>query len=190
MLAEYINAFEPVADPITLPPSADHSSTGLPNRAMMPQNDLGRAGDDPDAAALDGDAAATLRRVVYEEERVDTDLRPETLLEKAASLRPRLVETATAGETTGYRAATEDFTIVHGARVGTVLAALGHLEDAAGRPFLSAVVVETGAELPGEWYFEMLARADAFDERVPDDEGGRRAVWSTQILDVWQYPWE
>lgn len=160
----------------------------------MPQDDLGVTGDESDAEAvdtapLDADAAATLRRVVYEEERVATDLRPETLAEKVATLRPHLVETAAAGETTGYRAATDDFTVVHGARAGAVLATLGHLEDAAGRPFLPAVVVEADAELPGDWYFDMLARADSFDERVPDDEDGRRAVWSTQILDVWQHPW-
>lgn len=167
----------------------DPSSSGPSNGGVMPQDDLGVADVGPDAEALDADAAATLRRVVYEEERVTTDLRPETLAEKVATLRPRLVETATAGETMGYRAATDDFTVSHGARAGEVLAALGHIEDAANRPFLPAVVVEADTELPGDWYFEMLERTDSFDERVPDDEAGRRAVWSTQVLDVWHHPW-
>lgn len=151
--------------------------------------DHGTDDDGSSVTALDADEAATLRRFVHDEERVATDLGPGSLAGKVAALRPRLVETARAGETMGYRAATDGFTVVHGARAGEVLAALGHLEDAAGRPFLPAVVVEAGVDLPGDWYFEMLARADSFDERVPDDEGGRRAVWSTQILGVWQYPW-
>lgn len=139
--------------------------------------------------ALDEENRAALRRVVSDERRVATDLRPETLAEKVGTIRPRLVESATAGETTGYREVTDGFAVVHGARVGEVLAALGYTEVAAGRPFLPAVVVEADSDLPGDWYFEMLARTDRFDERVPDDEDGRRAVWSTQILDVWQYPW-
>ena len=141
-----------------------------------------------DADPLDADEQATLRRLV-EEGQVATDLRAETLAAKIAGLRPRLVDVARAGETTGYSEATDGFVVVHGARVGAVLAALGLLEEAAGRPFLPAVVVERGTELPGDWYFEMLATAEGFGERVPDDEDGRRAVWSTQVLDVWRHPW-
>lgn len=137
----------------------------------------------------DDQATTTLRRIVREG-RVDTDLGPGTLVEKVDAVRPRLVEVATAGETTGYRGATDGFTLAHGARAGDVLAAIGLLEAAAGRPYLPAVVVESDAALPGDWYFRMLARSDRFDERVPDGEDGRRAVWSTQVLDVWQYPWE
>lgn len=139
--------------------------------------------------ALDRDERTALRRIVYDEERVTTDLRPETLAEKVAALRPRLIETATAGETAGYGEVTDDFAVVHGARVGTVLAAAGLLEADSGRPLLPAVVVEADSGLPGEWFFELLDSVERFDERLPDGEAGRRAVWSTQIMDVWQHPW-
>jgi hypothetical protein len=140
----------------------------------------------PDEAGTLPGSFATLSRLV---DRVETDLAAESVARKAAAVRPRLVEVARAGETTGYRDVTGDFAVVHGARVGGVLAALGLLEHRAGNPFLPAVVVEADTELPGEWYFEMLAAADGFDERVPDDEDGRRALWSTQVLEVWQHRW-
>jgi hypothetical protein len=142
----------------------------------------------PDEAGTLPGSFATLRRLLAEG-RVETDLDAESLARKAAAVRPRLVEVALAGETVGYREVTDGFAVVHGARVGQVLAALGLLEHREGNPFLPAVVVEADTGLPGEWYFEMLAAADGFDERVPDARDGRRALWSTQVLEVWQHRW-
>lgn len=132
---------------------------------------------------------AAVERVADGETAVETDLGADALAEKVAAVRPRLVDVALAGETTGYAGATDGFALVHGARVRAVLFALGLAEDAVGNPLLPGVVVDPGTDLPDEWFFELLAAADAFDERVPTDEAGRRAVWSGQVLSVWQHAW-
>lgn len=143
-------------------------------------------------ARLSDDERETLRQIAYEDELVSPRLRPETLAEKVATLRPRMVAAAAHRRTMTYSELTNGFTDLSQVDVGDVLQATGLLEDRVNRPLLPAVVVRSKTGRPGDSFFELAESAAQVSEPVPSaaDEAVRRWMWAKYLEQVWSYDWE
>lgn len=127
-----------------------------------------------------------VERIAYDEQLITTNLKPNTLIKKVETLRPRLHDVANRREKRNYSEITDGYTIVHWSRVGTVLGIIGILEHELGNPLLPAVIVNENQGWPGEGFLGLLG---AVGEQIPDSEAEQKELWKSHLNMVYNHDW-
>lgn len=127
-----------------------------------------------------------VRQIAYEDELIETDLKPGTLDGKIERIRPRLHEVANQNEVVSYSELTDGFKLVHRFRIGSVLGIVGTLEHELGNPVLTAVVINKQSERAGDGFMDLL---QVLGMTVPSTETEKRRVWEEHLEKVHAHNW-
>lgn len=130
------------------------------------------------------DREVELVEKIHERGIVDANLKKDTLVSKVDTLYPRLKRIAREGEFTTYSELTDGFSLAHRYRVGRIIGVISVMEYLQDRPLISAIVVSSGEDSPGDGFFELL---DILNLDSPEDETQRREVWENHVDEVYDF---